>query len=222
MSDTQERDKYGLNETLRSKVERVAAEADCVPNWHEFHPDDVTARCAVAVFAAYRARIDELTAERDEAIMWREEWKELATELDYVTVEKLKDELASVKADLAAARRNFELAFCEGWEAGHGGADPLQVYRAWLASFARKWLKSKQPAARADARRWIPTAEGVPEEGDDVLVTIQTGTDRRVITAYRDEGTWFDSSGEGTIPTPVAWQPLPEPYATKKERSDGE
>ena len=56
---------------------------------------------------------------------------------------------------------------------------------------------------------WIPVSERLPEEGKSVLVCIETqgGMAQYVSERFKDKY-WSALGGR----TPIAWQPLPEPY----------
>lgn len=61
---------------------------------------------------------------------------------------------------------------------------------------------------------WIPVAERLPDNNEDVLVTTDVGL---ITFGYVSHGKWITDQEPDY---PIAWRPLPEPYRT--ERSDGE
>lgn len=79
---------------------------------------------------------------------------------------------------------------------------------------------------------WIPCSERLPEEGEEVLITIR-GSDVIVLkdgetleeavirtrnevcyvsTGFIGEDGWYTADGFPCVVEPVAWMPLPEPY----------
>lgn len=59
--------------------------------------------------------------------------------------------------------------------------------------------------------RWIPVRERLPEQHEDVIVTVAklgvTVAWFSVVT-----GTWKNANTDKEIPHVTAWMPLPEPY----------
>ena len=68
---------------------------------------------------------------------------------------------------------------------------------------------------------WIPVEERLPEVPEGLAdeycpefnVTIK-GAERATTLKYSWDGTWFDDNGN--VYNVIAWQPLPEPYKSKK------
>ncbi len=68
---------------------------------------------------------------------------------------------------------------------------------------------------------WIPVEERLPEVPEGLAdeycpefnVTIK-GAERTTTLKYSWDGTWFDDNGN--VYNVIAWQPLPEPYKSKK------
>lgn len=57
---------------------------------------------------------------------------------------------------------------------------------------------------------WIPCTEAIPEENQQVLLTVTDGGTPYVITASIVDDRW---RGLLSNAIPVAWMPLPDPYA---------
>ena len=59
-------------------------------------------------------------------------------------------------------------------------------------------------------RNWIPVSKDLPKTPIRVQVQLDNSW---IITAYYDEGEWYDVPGDGEpIDGVLAWMPLPEPY----------
>lgn len=81
---------------------------------------------------------------------------------------------------------------------------------------------------RAETHGWIPVSEALPEEKQDVLLAFKHNM---VVGFWEDilnDGgqAWYANSGNGWFTGteavdddgfPLAWMPLPEPYAERKE-----
>lgn len=72
---------------------------------------------------------------------------------------------------------------------------------------------------------WIPVEDGLPEEGEEVEVTIEEMADSAggmiyyTKTAWVQEERWVIKRNPYN-PRVIAWQPLPEPYKPKKDIED--
>lgn len=67
---------------------------------------------------------------------------------------------------------------------------------------------NKEEKARLQGE-WIPVSDKLPEEGKSVLVCLQTqGGMSQYVSERFNEKYWSALGGR----TPLAWQPLPEPY----------
>ena len=112
---------------------------------------------------------------------------------------------------------NFEIIMCDG------------NYKEAL-----KMLLNKIDNAPTVEQQWIPCNERMPKENnqtgagqqysDYVLISIyNTDDDEAFIDwGYTINGSWQSDTTDCLVPPyweVVAWQPLPEPYKTHKERS---
>ena len=68
---------------------------------------------------------------------------------------------------------------------------------------------------KANANKWIPFSERLPEEGTEVLGTDRNGCIRHV---YKDKSRLYEFATveEGMHIGIVAWMPLPDPYKEDK------
>ena len=121
-----------------------------------------------------------------------------------------------------------KLCFFGGQRAGRElwNAKPRKVQDEDIANFNRdiEWLRDFIRRMNDD---WIPVEDRLPEinrlpEEDDECpefnVTIR-GAEKATTLRYSPaDSTWFDDNGY--VYNVTAWQPLPEPYHSK--RSDGE
>lgn len=79
---------------------------------------------------------------------------------------------------------------------------------------------------RNDNDGWIPVEDGLPEEGEEVEVTIEEMADSAggmiyyTKTAWVQEERWVIKRNPYN-PRVIAWQPLPEPYKPKKDIQTG-
>lgn len=69
---------------------------------------------------------------------------------------------------------------------------------------------------------WIPTEEKLPENGQEVLITLSYPRDidgyARTTTGWQINGTWFTGRREpanDALREVIAWALLPEPYEKK-------
>lgn len=71
---------------------------------------------------------------------------------------------------------------------------------------------------------WIPVEDGLPEEGEEVEVTIEEMADSAGGMRYYTKTAWVQEERwvikrNPCNPRVIAWQPLPEPYKPKKDNS---
>lgn len=81
------------------------------------------------------------------------------------------------------------------------------------------------------AQRWIPVEEQLPEEGQEVLVTIEESPShpRLKTNYYIDIAIYKEKSGFdleigwsiGAHAKVTAWMPMPEPYKRKEDTDNG-
>ena len=65
---------------------------------------------------------------------------------------------------------------------------------------------------------WIPCSERLPEDGVNVLVTIDDGRYLSLYTFYVKSGEWVAFDGLAVDDAEItAWQPLPEPWEGESE-----
>lgn len=72
---------------------------------------------------------------------------------------------------------------------------------------------------------WIPVEDGLPEEGEEVEVTIEEMADSAGGMRYYTKTAWVQEERwvikrNPCNPRVIAWQPLPEPYKPKKDIED--
>lgn len=78
------------------------------------------------------------------------------------------------------------------------------------------WLEELEQRREAD--RWIPISERLPEEDDDVLITLEYGNQRCVIKGCYSPTfkVWLTVSkviiNDNNV---IAWKPLPKPYESE-------
>lgn len=72
---------------------------------------------------------------------------------------------------------------------------------------------------------WIPVAERVPDETEDVLITVQTpdeGNDLLTLVGWWNpifkDWVVYDEGWEKLLYNVIAWAPLPEPYEGEKSK----
>lgn len=83
-----------------------------------------------------------------------------------------------------------------------------------------EWAETIRMALEALSKPyWIPISEGLPNEQEDVNVTVidDSGDNewRYTTTAWRIRDIWI-SDDEVVIGTVIAWSPLPKPYEGDK------
>lgn len=68
---------------------------------------------------------------------------------------------------------------------------------------------------KADANKWIPCSERLPEEHVDVLCCFTSHGKTRIRVSHRmDYNYWNEVGRTGDM---VAWQPLPEPWKGEEQ-----
>lgn len=73
---------------------------------------------------------------------------------------------------------------------------------------------------KADAMRWIPCSERLPENGGRYLISVLDGINRRTTVApYLPRCKAWAMNGRMAYWKVIAWLPLPEPY--REEEQDG-
>lgn len=70
------------------------------------------------------------------------------------------------------------------------------------------------------SERWIPIAERLPKDGQDILVFRED--EQRIVPTNYDRGSWFDCVYDRTldVETISHWMPLPEPPETARGEGD--
>ena len=89
----------------------------------------------------------------------------------------------------------------------------------------------EQPTIEPE-QQWISCSERMPEEdnctgsgvqySDDVLITVINTMDEETVIDYgrTTDGEWYSETTDCFIPhgwKPIAWMPLPEPYAERRQ-----
>ena len=95
--------------------------------------------------------------------------------------------------------------------------DGIMCGSCYLDSFVLDDIPSADPE-----RKWIPVTEALPEEDEEVLVTVRFGGTKDVKpsvyveTASQISGTWTSYTDEYKVAPRkhhvIAWMPLPEPW----------
>ena len=72
---------------------------------------------------------------------------------------------------------------------------------------------------------WIPVEDGLPEEGEEVEVTIEEMADSASGMRYYTKTAWVQEERwvikrNPCNPRVIAWRPLPEPYKPKKLQTE--
>lgn len=75
-----------------------------------------------------------------------------------------------------------------------------------------------------DNNGWIPVEDGLPEEGEEVEVTIEEMADSAGGMRYYTKTAWVQEERwvikrNPCNPRVIAWRPLPEPYKPNKDNS---
>ena len=91
-----------------------------------------------------------------------------------------------------------------------------------LSGFSDKLWKTAYERGKAEAVRWIPVSEQLPEDEQEVLFSTKTG--RVHLGRYYNDNSvnqWYSSLAKMRVWNNVvnAWMPLPEPY--KDGEQDG-
>lgn len=75
-------------------------------------------------------------------------------------------------------------------------------------------LKEQKPFATQEPKmgHWIPVSESLPSEDEDVMAWVESGDEARIACCNYAKEVWFDAIMD-VIVSPIAWMPLPEPYA---------
>ena len=99
-------------------------------------------------------------------------------------------------------------------------------YKGYICKYdVQDIIRNHFPDAKKMVGDWIPVEEGLPEEGQKVLVWYEYfryGEYNRMFETYgigwQFDGHW---SGDvsGTKARCIAWHPLPEPYRQKEQKS---
>ena len=65
----------------------------------------------------------------------------------------------------------------------------------------------------ADAMKWTPCSEGLPEHGGRYLISVLDGINRRTtVSPYLPRCKAWSLTGRMAYWKVIAWMPLPEPY----------
>lgn len=73
----------------------------------------------------------------------------------------------------------------------------------------------------ADAMKWIPCSERLPEHGGRYLISVLDGINRRTTVApYLPRCKAWTMTGRMAYWKVIAWMPLPEPYKEDDHETD--
>lgn len=91
----------------------------------------------------------------------------------------------------------------------------------------RKWYQKGYEDGKKDMCKddWIPVEDGLPEEGEEVEVTIEEMADSAGGMRYYTKTAWVQEERwvikrNPCNPRVIAWRPLPEPYKPKKLQTE--
>lgn len=84
-----------------------------------------------------------------------------------------------------------------------------------MGSLKRRIIEDLEPTEYELARRWIPVEERLPEEGIEVLVSVDENSDDCGYHVCLYRGGEYVRSESGYIFGVTHWMPLPEPPEVK-------
>lgn len=107
-------------------------------------------------------------------------------------------------------------------EIEHEAMTNKEIGRKQCEGMARAMNIIRSHMDEAENYGWISVDERLPEVPEGLAdeycpefnVTIK-GAERTTTLKYSWDGTWFDDNGN--VYNVIAWQPLPEPYKSKKQ-----
>lgn len=87
--------------------------------------------------------------------------------------------------------------------------DKEELLRA--LKYDRNQYEAGYREGKADAVKWIPVAERLPEDDSDVLAYLRIGEEGRIYPANYAKGMWFDCIfNTPATNTTTHWMPLPD------------